>query len=358
VAEKLMADRLGKMEWGDRESYLRSVIEAGERAKRELWGLKHETNACPVGQIWNRYVASRRRPDSGPSTLDFYKSHVDALVNWLPASAKTMQHVSAALAERYVRDLEGRVKVQTASYHVGTLRRVWRVLDPEGPQPWKELRPTGVHVARPYRRLSLDECRALVRQSNHGKRRPLKFTESQGCILVGYYTALRLVDVVHLRAEHVQLDSAVLYLPAPRKTSRRKPAPLYIPMLPELAGWLGERLEAAKGQGGYFFPQFVQRYAEQSGAITRNFGRVFDLAGVKDDARGRASFHSLRATFVSMMDEAGAPPRLTDIITNHAPRTMHDRYSHPDIEAARDWMRKALKPLLVEEEQKTERNVR
>jgi len=45
------------------------------------------------------------------------------------------------------------------------------------------------------------------------------------------------------------------------------------------------------------------------------------------------------------MDEAGAPPRVTDIITNHAPRTMHDRYSHPDIETARTWMEKALKRL-------------
>lgn len=65
-------------------------------------------------------------------------------------------------------------------------------------------------------------------------------------------------------------------------------------------------------------------------------------AGEGDTQAGKASFHSLRATFISMMDEAGAPQAVTDSITGHAPQTMHARYSHPDTEAARNWMEKAL----------------
>jgi hypothetical protein len=47
------------------------------------------------------------------------------------------------------------------------------------------------------------------------------------------------------------------------------------------------------------------------------------------------------------MDDVGAPSRVTDMVTNHAPKTMHDRYSHPEMQTAREWMTKALPALAV-----------
>jgi len=339
TAEKLTKDHMGKVDWGSREAYLRSMIDLGEKCKRELWGLSHESGACPVGEIWERYLASRRRPDSGPSTLDFYKQHVAAFIKWLPAEAKTMPKVTAALAEQYVRELEKKVSVPTAGKHVATLRRVWRIVDGDGPQPWRDLQPIGQHIVKPYRRLSLDECRKLAAEAKK------KGDEQYGVILLGYYTALRLVDAVHLQKDHIDEKNAILHIPAPRKTSRKKPTPLHIPLLPELAEWLKTRTEKADTPEGWIFPGLVARYATDSARITKVLGEIFDDAEVLDNEKGKASFHSLRASFVSAMDEAGAPPRLTDIVTNHAPKTMHDRYSHPEVEDARKWMTKALKRL-------------
>jgi len=339
IAERLAKEHMGRLDWGSRKAYLRSLVELGEKAKRELAGHEHESNVCPMKELWERYLSSRRRPDSGPSTLAFYKQHVTAFINWLPASAKTIRHITSSMTEQYVRELEQKVSVPTAGKHVGTLRRVWRVVDPDGPQPWRNLQPIGQHVVTPYRRLSLNECRALTNAAKE------KGQEEYGCILVGYYTALRLADVIHLRTEHIDQESAVLHLPAPRKTSRRKPAPLHIPMLPELATWLVEHAKSIQSEDGWVFPTLVARYAKDRSEVTKSLGTIFDDAKALDDVRGKASFHSLRATFVSVMDEAGAPARVTDIITNHAPKTMHDRYSHPDIETARSWMEKALKRL-------------
>jgi len=59
----------------------------------------------------------------------------------------------------------------------------------------------------------------------------------------------------------------------------------------------------------------------------------------------RASFHSLRATFISMMDEAGIPPHLTDAITGHGGGGMHARYTQPSLDALRAAMTKALPPI-------------
>lgn len=343
TAERLVKEHMGRVDWGSREAYLHSLVELGEKAKRELWGQAHESDACPLKDLWDKYLASRRRPDSGPSTLIFYKQHVTALLNWLPAATKNIRHVTAAMAEQYVHEIEGKLSVPTASKHVATLRRVWRVVDPEGPQPWRDLQPIGQHVVIPYRRLSTKECRALSAFAQKKNR------EEHGAILTGYYTALRLADVIHLRFEHVNLETAVLHLPAPRKTARKKPAPLHIPLLPELVDWFKT---AAKENPGaeHVFPELVARYAKDRSEVTRAFGAIFDGAKAMDDARGKASFHSLRATFVSAMDEAGAPQRVTDVITNHAPQSMHDRYSHPEIETARKWMKKALKRLDVKAE--------
>lgn len=339
TADRLAKEHMGEVNWGSREAYLRSMIELGEKAKRELWGIAHEAGACPVDKIWERYLSSRRRPDSGASTLAIYQQQVKAFTDWAPAAVKNMHRVTNALAEQYVRELEQKISVVTADKHVATLRRVWRIVDPSGPQPWTDLKPIGQHIATPYRRLTLDECKRLLQSAK--KAGP----EEYGLILLDYYTALRLVDAIHLQAEHVETKTKMLHLPAPRKTSRKKPAPLHIPILPELKTWLDAQTKTAPK--GNIFPGLVGRYSKDRTALTKSLGKIFEDAKVLDTERGRASFHSLRATFVSAMDEAGAPARVTDIITNHAPRTMHDRYSHPDIESARTWMEKALKPITV-----------
>jgi len=336
-ADRLVSEHMGRLAWGSREAYLRSLIEMGERAKRELWGLKHDGDAVKVGEMWEKYVASRRRPDSGPGTMGNYRAQLSRFLKWLPASVKTMRQVNVALAEEYVRELERKVRQGSAVQALGTMRRVWRVLDPDGPQPWNGLCPVGGGVVRPYRRLSHGECASIVRAAGGVG------AEERGMVVIGYYTALRMADAVAVRVEHVDLKGKVLHLPAPRKTSRRKPAPLHIPILPELGETL-KGLMDGKAQGA-LLPELLKRYERDQSGVSKEFVEIFRAAGVENTDAGRASFHSLRSTFVSAMDEAGAPPRVTDLITNHAPRSMHDRYSHPDVEVARKWMAKALKRL-------------
>jgi integrase len=114
--------------------------------------------------------------------------------------------------------------------------------------------------------------------------------------------------------------------------------------MPELASHLKPVVERA----GFACPTLLKLFQRDPTELSSLLCRVFRAAKVNDTEHGKASFHSLRSTFITRMDEVGSPSRVTDIITGHAPKSMHDRYSHPDFELARSWMLQALPPLLTD----------
>jgi integrase len=135
-----------------------------------------------------------------------------------------------------------------------------------------------------------------------------------------------------MRIRGDQVDGGALRLIA-GKTRGRGGRPLLIPLTAEALGMIRSRIEA-RGSGALF-----DRFGRES-----LFG-LWEAAGVLDNEMGRASFHSLRATFISMMDEAGVPPHVTDAITGHAPQGMHGRYSQPSLEALREAVARAIPAL-------------
>jgi integrase len=335
-AERLQADVMGRIKWGDREAYLYALVELGEQAKRELARVTRAECDVAIGDVWTRYEASRRRPRSGDATLGTYRQQWEAFRAWAPQAVRTMGDVTAAMAERYCREMERRLTANTTMKHLTVLRRCWAVLAPELQNPWAGVSPARVDARENYRALSVDEARAVWRAAPDGDWRDL--------IMLGYYTALRRKDAILLRAGCVDLASDMLVVDAPHKTRRAKSARLRIPMLPELRRMLEARA-AGRDAAAWLFPDAVLQFEREPAGASRALSRAFAAAGVLAGADGRASFHSLRATFVTLMDLAGAPHRVTDKVTNHAPASMHDRYSQPDAAAARGYMLRALPPL-------------
>ena len=123
----------------------------------------------------------------------------------------------------------------------------------------------------------------------------------------------------------------------PEKTEGVKGNPLLIPLQPE-AKAIVERLVAGSKEG-YLFPRLY------NASLAKCLRNAFERAGVTSNEFGNASFHSLRATFISMMDEAGTSPHVTDAITGHAKQGMHGRYSQPSKGALMDAVTKAIQPL-------------
>lgn len=218
---------------------------------------------------------------------------------------------------------------------LGFYRRVWRTLGLD-PHAWEcdhvllARSTSGRHKF--YRRLTMGEIRKIHRYLKE------KAPDLADMVLIGYSTGLRLSDVAELDIGEIEAEGRFLSV-VPNKTRTQKPVPLRIPLTNQARDILLRRRRSIADGSRYIFSEDVRNRP------TRKIAAAFRSCGVLAVGNGRASFHSLRATFISMMDEAGIPPHITDAITGHAGGDMHSRYSQPSAAALRAAIVHAIPPL-------------
>ena len=323
---------------GSEVEYLQGLRELGEWAQRRLTGEVVGEDLAP-GDLAGRWAASLARQPA-VRTMETYRQMLGRFAVWCGVRGIAgARAVTPAAAREYVREI-GREKA-TPGRDAALLRRVWRDLGLGG--AWMGISAPKAGGGR-YRRISLAEARQVWATACHGGARPWKARDGitrkgfmahpdlADLVLLGWSTGLRLGDAMRVRGD--QVDGGALRLIA-GKTRGRGGRPLLIPLTAEALGMIRSRIEA-RGSGALF-----DRFGRES-----LFG-LWEAAGVLDNEMGRASFHSLRATFISMMDEAGVPPHVTDAITGHAPQGMHGRYSQPSLEALREAVARAIPALGV-----------
>ncbi len=216
---------------------------------------------------------------------------------------------------------------------VSFYRRCWQAVGLDdsiwdlGPQQSRNL-AAGSRSREFYRRLSLAEASSIYEYLRENDQ------DMSAVMAIGFGTGLRLSDVTELEASEIADGGKFLRI-VPNKTRLKKPRPLIIPLIREA----GEAIKARMTEKGYIFPDSVRNRP------SRRLANAFRRCGVMQIGAGRASFHSLRATFISMMDEAGIPPHITDAITGHGGGGMHSRYTQPSLSALRDSMMRAIPPL-------------
>ena len=332
----------------DEDKYLLALIAQGRKAEQKM--SEKLDGAASKSLTWSglfdAWRATARDLTENGGTLKKYACQVRCLASWaLAQGVGSPAALDEAQAQRYA---DARMLTTIISGRDRVLfRRVWRDL---------KMRPVwdGVRAdprdkaATLYRRLTVDEVRAIVRTARAGKKRvrhPGGWFEKGGynalpdvadLVTMAYHTGLRLRDCAWL--ESVNVDGGFLRV-VPEKTAGRKPKPLLIPLHPE-ALEVVRRLDRGAA-GGRLFP----RLADAS--LSKCLRLTFERAGVRSNAFGKASFHSLRATFISMMDEAGVSAHVTDAITGHAKQSMHARYTQPSGAALLEAVKKAIAPLGV-----------
>lgn len=325
-ADMVLAISAGSVSESD---WLRSLVALGELARSKLGDKASDQPARVVSfeSAWKLWL-DRADMSREPRTLQSVEGRWIRFRRW--AGERGFADLGAVTAEtaREYAAVVGSAK-RSAKRDLQTLRALWRdlALCPV----WDGIKPPRLaHVAedntigRRYRRLETAEVRRIVRTAQG---------EYRSAVVAGYCTALRLSDVAGLRWEDFREGGRRLEV-LPGKTAGSKGIPLSIPVAEDLREALGEfRTD------GLVFPDLAARKPEALSKVTK---ALFVAAGVQDDRRGKASFHSLRATFISLMDEAGIPPHVTDAITGHAKQGMHGRYSQPSLEAKRAAVEKAL----------------
>ena len=157
---------------------------------------------------------------------------------------------------------------------------------------------------------------------------------------IGTYTGLRLGDCATMKWNEVDLKRGQIRR-IPRKTARRKPDAIVIPIHPVLRNLLAEI--PAKERGEYVNPVTAKTYLSgKRTTVTNAIQKHFTDCGIETTHERESGvravvdvgFHSLRHTFVSMCREAGAPLSTVESLVGHSNVRMTQVYSHTSIEAA------------------------
>ena len=209
-------------------------------------------------------------------------------------------------------------------------RRLWRTVSLDA-KVWNTPQSVVRLRTEHYRRLTVGELQRLLAVAQASD------PDAADMIRLGYWTGLRLSDIAELERAETRLDIMALEI-VPNKVRKKKPYPIRIPLAGDAISIVSRRMSEISDVRYLFPPDCRIR-------PSRRIKRIFSAAGVIKRQNGRASFHSLRATFISLMDEAGVQPYITDAITGHSNGGMHARYTQPSLETLRAAILRAIPPL-------------
>ncbi len=125
----------------------------------------------------------------------------------------------------------------------------------------------------------------------------------------------------------------------PPKTSRATLGNDY-PILPEIEAILDRRLAlVGESPKGPVFPAFVQAHKDEEQALNLAIKAIFKFADVNDSPlKGRATWHSFRATFITRLTEKGCPMAIVKELAQHAKADMTQRYVHTSMATKLHWL--------------------
>jgi integrase len=143
--------------------------------------------------------------------------------------------------------------------------------------------------------------------------------------LISWHTALRAETCFRLAWEHINIEDRSITI-MPGKTARFGRA-VYIPIHPELWSWLCA-LPRPKSDKTPILSQWG-KYIHFPGHKNQTYiAGLYEELGIDDTNEGKATFHSIRASFITRCDEAGIIRRATRGIVGHVNDNMTDLYSH------------------------------
>lgn len=313
---------------------LRALIELGDWARAELEKINAAGEAAadvPLSSVWEMYT---KKSTAAAGSIVNYKRTFDNLLSFCKAKGiESAADVSGEIVAAWV-------KSGPPARAIKYISTVWKKCG-FSPAVFAKFAEVTPEAGEQYRRIEAKEAQTVLEalESDGGEWSRI----AADMLVVGWYTGLRITDVGRIRTEIFDREARALRI-VPKKTKKIKPHPLFIP----LVGAAFDVVENRLSKSSEAFPGAVSVLAdgreitrsEVHKALQAAFSKLKPVEGF------RTSFHSLRASFITAMDEAGVQVALTDAITGHAAQTMHGHYSQPAAEALRAAVEKAIKPLV------------
>ena len=309
------------------------------------------SDRIPLQRLWetvkSRYAARAK-------SLETYRQQTVKFAKFaINAGLRYVDEVSRPFAEDYARWLFPRVT--TADKHIGCLRREWQLLFPDAPaNPWNlsiRLQKKEKARAMNYRALTLNEIRRIrqtiarlrLDKTPLGCRGHLLddalLADMADALVFSYHYGLRIGSVGVIRWDDFNLSDKT-WSHRPPKTSRATLGNDY-PILPEIEAILVRR-RAAVGDHplGLLFPAFARTHSAAEQLFNLSIKAVFKLAKVLDSPlKGRASWHSFRATFITRLTENGCPQAIVKELAQHVRADVTQRYVHISMTVKDKWLR-------------------
>lgn len=233
--------------------------------------------------------------------------------------------VTPEIAVAYLDQRFGRGNGKTYNNHKSQLNTIFRcclIQAGLAKSPFDSVINKKVRKVEHHRPLTVDE----FRKAYAAAREPWKTAS-----LISWHTALRRESCFRLSWAHInEADQSITIMPG--KTARFGRA-VYIPIHAEL--WA--RLKAIPRPADDNTPilsQFPCVWSWTGGKPTYYVGLLHSL-GITDNQQGKASFHSLRVSFITQCDEKNIPRNATRGITGQVDDNTTDLYSHDKVNARR-----------------------
>ena len=330
---------LAPYQTGQTVETLRAVQTRIIEAEAEHIQAVEDANPPPqIKQIWDLFLASPARPDSGENTLRVYSFKWQRFLDWLTKNypeKKSLHEITTADASQYVQDLTtAKLSASTFNQHRNLLRMVWRVLADEcrlSSNPWDKVSPRKLNqLSTRKRALTQGQFDDLMEAAKGKADQP----DLHDLFTVLAWTGLRLVDAVLMKWGAVDFRKKVISL-APVKTARRMGKMVHIPIFPAVLDVLNRRQEGqVLNPKGFVFPELAARYDADASAVSKSISKAFSDAGMQTTEK-RADrektvvvygAHSLRHYFVTQATAAGMPDAMIKSITGHGSDGMLEHY--------------------------------
>ena len=254
-----------------------------------------------LNEVWTHYLSVVPAPS--PFQCKVFKM----FETWCKAKGLADANaLTPALVLGYLSKHEGKT-FNTYKSGLSVIFKKVAIFDIENPF---ERIPNRTAESEHYRALTNNEVAKLLQKAD---------TFWKPAILLGLYTGLRKTDIAHLKWESIKGETITV---VPGKTLRFGRG-VHIHMHPALRE-LFASLKRGKDED-YVWPEMARRHG--TGAFEESFRKLMDSAEIKDSKDGHASFHSLRATFITRCEEHGIPRQVLQGIVGHKSPMMTELYS-------------------------------
>lgn len=303
---------------------------------------------------YSEIFLARKEGESGKATIAFYRTSIRDFLAWLgERENEDMNAIRPHDIVGYRNAILTRVSEATATNKIKSIRSMFSAAHKEGlcmEEPTASLKlsrkgkPNGNRAER--RAFTIDELKT-IREAASG--------EWESMILFGLYTGQRLGDLATLRWSNLDLQREEFRLHT-RKTNRKIAIPIAAPLLEHIL-----KLKSSDDPQGYIHPELAAAYEKQPSTLSNQFSSLLADCGLrvpvshkkkdesKEDGEGRRekrqestlSFHSLRATAVTLLHDAGIPAATVEEWVGHDSAEVHRAY----IKIGRETLEKATNAL-------------